>query len=240
MMLLTRAKIKSGFSKNPLSIFYTEKHPHVIGDGRHETERNQQLIRSFTDEKPSRPALYPDDESKRLIAEFNGQPYITIAPGSVWFTKTFPKEKWIDFIKKYGSLFPERKIYLIGSAGEFSLAEEIVMKSGLPRVINLCGKLPMLASAALMKNAIMNYANDSAPVHIAGAVNAPVTEVYCSTVPAFGFGPLSDKSFIVETSIALDCRPCGLHGYAACPLGHFNCAHTIDTDKFFLNLKEND
>jgi ADP-heptose:LPS heptosyltransferase len=45
-----------------------------------------------------------------------------------------------------------------------------------------------------MKDAAMNYVNDSAPMHFASAVNAPVTAVYCSTIPAFGFGPLSDRS----------------------------------------------
>jgi heptosyltransferase-2 len=54
-----------------------------------------------------------------------------------------------------------------------------------------------------------------------------VTAIFCSTVPYFGFGPLSDFSRVVETPEKLDCRPCGLHGYKACPQGHFKCAHTI-------------
>ncbi|MFY9465650.1 MAG: glycosyltransferase family 9 protein, partial [Sediminibacterium sp.] len=50
---------------------------------------------------------------------------------------------------------------------------------------------------------------------------------YCSTVPAFGYGPLSDNSRIIETTEPMSCRPCGLHGRKACPLGHFNCANSI-------------
>ena len=79
-----------------------------------------------------------------------------------------------------------------------------------------------------MKDAEMNYVNDSAPLHLASAMNAPVTVVYCSTIPDFGFGPLSDNSRIIETKINLNCRPCGLHGYKECPLTHFKCAHSID------------
>ena len=79
-----------------------------------------------------------------------------------------------------------------------------------------------------MKDAEMNYVNDSAPLHLAGAMNAPVTVVYCSTIPDFGFGPLSDNSKIIETKLDLKCRPCGLHGYKECPLTHFKCAHSID------------
>jgi heptosyltransferase II len=84
-----------------------------------------------------------------------------------------------------------------------------------------------LGTAALMEGAQMNYVNDSAPLHIATAMNAPVTAVFCSTIPAFGFGPLNPNGRIVELTEKLDCRPCGLHGYAACPKGHFKCALEI-------------
>jgi len=87
-----------------------------------------------------------------------------------------------------------------------------------------------------MKDARMNYVNDSAPMHFASSVNAAVTAVYCSTVPYFGFGPVSDNSHIVETLLPLACRPCGLHGRKACPLGHFNCAHSIREEQLLQTL----
>ena len=88
----------------------------------------------------------------------------------------------------------------------------------------MAGKLTFLESTALISKAQMTYTNDSAVMHFASAVNAPVTAIYCSTVPGFGFGPLSDQSTIVETSENLSCRPCGLHGKKACPEGHFKCS----------------
>lgn len=83
----------------------------------------------------------------------------------------------------------------------------------------------------------MNYVNDSAPMHFASAVNAPVTAVYCSTLPSFGFGPLSDKRFIVEVKEPLPCRPCGLHGRKACPLGHFKCAYNIREEQLLKSME---
>ena len=91
----------------------------------------------------------------------------------------------------------------------------------------LSGELTLLQSAALMKDAQMNYVNDSAPLHIASAMNAPVTAFFCSTVPAFGFTPLSDNSKIVEVK-NLECRPCGLHGHKVCPKGNFKCGNEIE------------
>ena len=36
-----------------------------------------------------------------------------------------------------------------------------------------------------------------------------------------------DNSHIIEIPESLYCRPCGLHGYKACPQSHFLCAHKI-------------
>jgi heptosyltransferase-2 len=122
-------------------------------------------------------------------------------------------------------------VYLCGGASDNPICENILNSSNNLSVENLCGKLSFLQSAALMKDAVMNYTNDSAPMHFASAMNAPVASVFCSTIPAFGFGPLSDQQFIIEIKEPLDCRPCGLHGYKACPKGHFNCAYKINDEQ---------
>ena len=67
-----------------------------------------------------------------------------------------------------------------------SIIDAIKEGSKNVRITNLSGSLTFLQSAALQKGAYMNYVNDSAPMHFASAVNAPVTAIYCSTVPAFG------------------------------------------------------
>jgi heptosyltransferase-2 len=89
-----------------------------------------------------------------------------------------------------------------------------------------------------MRSAVLNYVNDSAPMHLCSAVDAPVCAVFCSTVPAFGFGPLSTFSRVVEHPGPLACRPCGLHGHARCPLGHFRCAREIETTQLLAVLAE--
>ncbi len=147
-----------------------------------------------------------------------------MAPASVWFTKQLPEEKWLEMIYK---THIDLTIYLLGGKSDSELCDRLIKKSDNGKVVNLCGKLNLLESAALMSDAEMNYVNDSGPLHIASAMNAPVTAFFCSTVPAFGFGPLSERSFIIETTEKLECKPCGLHGYQQCPLGHFKCGTTI-------------
>lgn len=233
------AKETIGFDKNPLSWRFDKKIPHVVG-GLHEVDRNQLLIKDFTDEQPARPGLYPTTTDEEKIKPYKTGKYITVSPASVWFTKQYPKEKWVEFLR----LVPEEyTVYLLGAPSDRELCQYIVgevekgdgARAG-GKVVNLSGQLRFLQSAALMKGAVMNYVNDSAPMHFASAVNAPVTAVYCSTIPGFGFGPLSDKKYIVEIKEPLDCRPCGLHGYKACPKGHFNCAKKIEEAQLLQSL----
>jgi ADP-heptose:LPS heptosyltransferase len=221
--LLSGATFKSGFHNNPFSFCYTHKFRHEFAGGLHETDRNQQLISFLTGTEAAKPALYPTAEDVNSITKYSTQDYITIAPGSVWFTKRLPQDKWIELIDK-----SELKVYIIGSPSEEDLGNRILKASANKKIENLCGKLSLLEMAALMQRARMNYVNDSAPLHIASAMNAPCTAFFLSTVPEFGFAPLSDRSATVQTKINLDCKPCGVHGYQACPRGHFKCATTIE------------
>lgn len=225
--IFSGAKNKIGFKKNPFSFLFTEKIEHKIGDGIHEVERNNHLIGEITDNRLANPKIYPSEKDLQKVSEFKNGKYVCIAPASVWFTKQWSKQKWVELINLIPS---EHNIYLLGGPSDCTLVVEILLKLGNQKslkVFNLAGKLSFLESAALMKDAVMNYVNDSAPLHIASAVNASVVAVFCSTVPEFGFGPLSEKSYIVQTKEKLTCRPCGLHGKNSCPEKHFMCAESI-------------
>lgn len=219
------APSRVGFDKNPLSFMYTRKVKHSL-DGRHETERNLECIAHHGAARSKRPELFPSEADQASTAPYAAEPYYCLAPASVWFTKQLPVDKWIALGRK---LAP-RKVYLIGGPSDHALCEQIRAGIGSENCENVAGRFPLLESAALMGGAVRNYVNDSGPMHICSAMNAPVTAFYCSTVPAFGFGPLSEDAEIAETPVELDCRPCGLHGYKACPKGHFRCATTIGLD----------
>lgn len=225
-----------GYDKNPLSFLYTKKiRHHIAREGepvQHEVERNLTCIEAFTDAGYQLPKLYPSGNDWQEVAPLKKGPYITIAPASVWFTKQYPKERWVELI----NLVPQQyTIYLLGAAADAALCSDIQAATTHPQVQLLTGKLSLLQSAALMKEAVMNYVNDSAPLHIASAMDAPVTAVFCSTVPRFGFGPSGTKGRVVEIDYKLYCRPCGLHGYKKCPEGHFKCAYDIQLDQLIID-----
>jgi heptosyltransferase-2 len=228
--VFSRANHTIGYDKNPLSVFFKDKANHEIGGERnHEIDRYNELIAPITDRIPAKPKLYPSEADFKFVSDYKTTPYITLAPTSVWFTKQFPAEKWIEFVHIQPS---DLKIYLLGSAADLPVAETIQNAAPDKQIVNLCGKLSLLQTAALVAGARRNYTNDSAPLHIASAMNAPLTAVFCSTVPEFGFGPLSDDSKVIEVQEKLPCRPCGLHGKKSCPLQHFKCAYAIKVEQF--------
>jgi heptosyltransferase II len=228
-----------GFNKNPLSFLFTHKVQHIISASNsnimHEVERNHQLLTPFLQAPVSNPVLYPSTTDFFAVKQYSLKPYICIAPSSVWFTKQFPMHKWIEFLQQLPKHYV---VYILGAKADSQLCENIVEQSQFKNIYNLAGKLSFLQSAALQKTAIMNYVNDSAPMHFASAVNAAVTAIYCSTIPSFGFGPLSSNSHIVQSQTPLTCKPCGLHGKKACPLQHFNCANTITPLQLLTTLPQ--
>jgi heptosyltransferase-2 len=223
--MLSKADKKIGFDKNPLSFAYDIKVKHEIQDGTHETERNLKLIEYLSTEKQTKPRLYFSAEDSRLVADLVSEPYVVIAPASVWYTKQFPLSKWVELIKNIPAQYT---ICLLGAGNDVKYCEQIIAESERENILDLAGKLTFLESAALMKKAVMNFVNDSAPMHFASAVNAPTTAIFCSTIPEFGFGPMADEARILQAEEKLDCRPCGLHGFKNCPQGHFKCAMDIN------------
>jgi len=259
--IFSKAKIKIGFLNNPLSFFFTKKILHKIiyqykSQYLHEVQRNFLLLNSLQDSdspipdaKLLTPKLYfGTNEIERSLNSkldklgcYNSlSPYIVIAPTSVWFTKQYSITQWIQFLvsmSSHSSNFSSNNIFLVGGKDDYNTLDFIINESKHIKSYNLAGKLDLLETAFLMKNAKRVFVNDSAPLHLASAVNAPTTAIFCSTIPDFGFYPLSSNNIILEISREkLPCRPCGIHGKKSCPESHYNCSKFITTNQLIDSL----
>lgn len=238
MCALSGAKHRIGFDKNPLSFFFTEAKPHRIEKGVHEIDRNISLLSDIWCERAPKPHLYPSAKDFEKTAEYHRQAieYYCVAPCSLWETKTMSKEKWVELLSFMAKKNTEAKVFLLGSRDNAAQCENIIRLCGNKNAENLCGKLSLLESAALMQGAKMNFVCDSAPLHLCSAVDAPVTAIFCSTTPDFGFGPLSSNSLVVQAEPQPACKPCGLHGAKKCKTGTFNCCTDIKMQQVFDRL----
>lgn len=226
--MMMKSPMKAGFSQNPLSFFYTRKIKHQIPDPRgwHEVQRNLELIPNYhivDNSKNYRPELPLLQKNFDKVSPYTEGNYFVVAPASVWYTKAWSESKYRLLTEE---LSKSGKVYFIGAPSDKELCDRI--RKDFPNTENLCGGLSLLDSAALMQKARRVFVNDSAPLHLASCVNAKTTAIFCSTIPAFGYTPLSEDSVVIDVGQELACRPCGLHGHNICPQSHFNCSEKVE------------
>lgn len=177
-----------------------------------------------------RPRLYPGIPERgaveRLLALHDalddGPPLVALAPASVWATKRWPY--YADLARE---LAPHARVVVLGSVEDAPLAAEVCAAAG-DSAINAAGVLTLLGSAELIRRCNVLVTNDSAPQHLASAVDTPTLAIFGPTVPAFGFGPLAKGSSTIGVD-TLACRPCDRHGPRRCPLGHWRCMREISS-----------
>lgn len=228
--LLARAagyKVRVGFDTSPGRPLYT--HRVSFRRDRHHAERLLRLAAGDVAEFPRaalRPRLFPGEDDRTAVSALlerspnANRPLIALAPGSVWATK-----RWPYFAELAAALTSDYRVVVVGSADDAALAADIVNATA-GDAIDASGRLTLLGSAELIRRCRALVTNDSAPLHLASAMNTPTVAVFGPTVPAFGFGPLADRAAIAEHT-ALTCRPCHPHGPRVCPLGHWRCMRDL-------------
>jgi len=193
---------------------------------RGEPHQVEKLLR-LADGAPERrePEIYPssgDKEAVGLLLEEAGVigDFVVLAPGSAWATKRWP---YFPELARAIADVERLPLAIVGGPGDRADARAIRLAVGstVP-VADGTTSLTMLQSGDLIRRAKLLVSGDTAPVHLASAVDTPVVEIYGPTVPQFGFAARPAYSRIVEPD-PLTCRPCHHHGPAVCPLVHHRC-----------------
>jgi heptosyltransferase-2 len=183
-----------------------------------------------------RPSLYPGAAEYEAVATLlrthgvhDDEPLVALAPGSVWATKRWPSFDALAAELLASPALGTARVVVLGAAGDAPLARaigEAVTHAGGAPVIDATGQLSLLGSAALLARCRVLVSNDSAPLHLASAMNTPTVALFGPTVPALGFGPLAERHTVVQHE-TLACRPCHAHGPMQCPLGHWTCMREL-------------
>lgn len=153
--------------------------------------------------------------------------YVVIAPGSVWNTKKWGKEKYTELVNQIES--KGFKCVVIGSNND---SEDCNYVAENTKALNLAGKTTIQELIYLISRASLVISNDSAPVHFANLTKTPVVAIFGPTSPIFGFAPIGVEDVVVENH-SLNCRPCRIHGSKTCPLGTMECMESIEPREVF-------
>lgn len=155
---------------------------------------------------------------ERLQLKKSSAPIVLLFPGSVWATKRWTREGYIQAGQNF--IRQGVQVYIMGGPGEEALAQEVA--DAIPGACSLAGLTSIYESAQLIVRSQLVIGNDSASTHLAAACETPLIAIFGPTILDFGYRPWSAESYVVEHK-TLPCRPCGKHGPQVCPLGTHAC-----------------
>lgn len=232
LLALARIPERVGFGNAAAAWLYTRRVRYR--KEAHEIERNLDFAGGGAWERPQ---VFPDAADRAQAAALAPPaPFVALAPGSLWATKRWPEERFAELARALAA--DGVAVALVGGPEDRELGERIAAAAagaGAP-VLNLAGRSGLRASCALIARAACLVSNDSLPMHLGVAAGVPVIGIYCSTVPRFGFAPRGPRDAVVEVA-GLNCRPCGIHGYRACPLGHFRCGQDLEAGRVLQEVR---
>src|SRR3990172_8753033 len=233
--------VKESYGFDNSSLKYAYNHTIKYEPLRHEVQRNLALVGEIVEDNRWKilPEVRTDEEVKNrinnlLLSNKIEDNFITLAPGSVWETKRYPKENYIELIKLL--VGRNENVILIGGNEDQQLCDEIVFGFG-DNVKNFSGELSITDTIFLLKKTRILITNDSAPTHMGMCADIPVLTIYCSTVPEFGFYPYNTKSRFLSYD-ELKCKPCGIHGYRQCPVKTFECGNKLSPEDVFREVRK--
>jgi len=179
------------------------------------------------------PGLNVDKENaQRLMGELGLNPNkytVALLPGAEYGpAKQWPRSHFAELIRRIEQAGAQA--WLIGSAKDMPMAQEIVAQAGGAGV-NLCGNTQLADAVDLIAQADVAVTNDSGLMHIAAAVGTRVIAIYGSSSPKYT-PPLTNDAII--NWLQLDCSPCFQR---QCKFGHYNCLNNISAETIFSQLE---
>jgi len=138
-----------------------------------------------------------------MLGDIDGKKIVVISPGSKSHLKRWDCSKYAGvsdiLIADHGCV-----VALIGNPDDKDVIDCFRRLIKYP-VVNMMNKTSISQLFALIKKADMVITNDSAPLHVASAVNTPVLAIFGPTDER-KYGPLSAKNSVLKPD--KNCRPC--------------------------------
>jgi heptosyltransferase-3 len=184
---------------------------------RHTVETNLDALRRvgvYPEEAEKRLVLQPGSEAQENVDAILAQHglesgrFIHIHPGSRWSFKCWPAVKTAELINRLGAAGWRLVLTAAPDPAETQLVHAILASTHVP-IVNLSGQLTLSELAALTAQARLFIGVDSAPMHIAAAMQTPIVVLFGPSGEA-EWGPWMVPHRVVSSNHI--CRPCGRDG----------------------------
>ena len=187
--------------------------------------------------------LVPGDAATRsartLLEQHGVEPrrFVHLHPGSRWLFKCWSAERYAQFVDRLSELGWRIVITGAPDSSERSLVDAIVAqtaRSTRANLVDLTGQLNLRELAAVTREARIFVGVDSAPMHIAAAMQTPVIALFGPS-GEFEWGPWGVPHRII-TSTNHPCRPCGIDGCGGGKISE--CLTTLPVERVCAALAE--
>ena len=194
------------------------------------------LQRHHTGTLSTKTELFPSVADKNYVKAWLNQndlqdkPFVCIGASASFPLKCWPLQNFKQLIENI--IQSGISVVLVGTNGEIETEELAEYFRGSQNVFCAAGIFTILQSAALLEMANAVVANDTSIIHLAEAMRTPSIALFGPTVKEFGYAPMLAQSRLIETDLALRCRPCSRTGKGTCKNREQQiCMYSISTQK---------
>ena len=190
---------------------------------RHEVQRQLDLVSELggiLHDEPKLQLRVSTDDDHAVHAALtqagiqSGERFLLLHPGATALSRRYPVSAWIATCKQLSESLT-LPLVLAGSE-EDRLCLMRLQESLSGKRVSVINTLDFGGLAALIGRATVLIANNSAPAHLAAAVNTPVVVLYASTNPQHT--PWTKRCHVLSN--AVPCAPCYR---STCPQEHHAC-----------------
>jgi len=218
------------------------QHPIQQADGRYEYEgaRLLRCLVSLGEISLHDPAAFDlnvsDAERARareaLAPLFDSGPLVAASIGAKVDVKDWGDANWAVLLDRLDQALPGAAMAMVGAAVERGRSEAL-LRHWRGASVNLCGRLTVRESAAVLEQARVVIGHDSGPMHLAAAVGSPCVAIFSSrNLPGEWF-PYGQKHRVLYRHI--ECQGCKLD---VCIERQKACINSITVDEVFAAVHE--
>jgi len=232
---LTRAPFRIGFATNERRLLFSRNV--AYDQDKYEMESFLDLVESLIEKKPrfAKPFLaVPGAEAQKaetLLQALVGRKKVALFPGG-----SIPEKKWPP--EKFHSLavLLARKGYaLVAIGGMDDYTDCCNLTEDIRESVNVCGKLTLAGTAAVLSRVSLLITGDSGIMHLAYALGTPTLSL---------FGPGNEKKWAPPGNShavirkGIDCSPCTKFGYVPRCKKNRECMRLIEVDEVYNKAVE--